>query len=85
MLAGTISMSRGAFALARITATPLMPLAARWHGSAVEIVCGDAIAPGGSERTMAAEAAVWLERYLREFPGEVTKRTIESLNPSPRR
>ena len=79
MLGGTMPVARGAFALARITNAPILPLVARWRGISVEITCGDPIAPSSEEDAMARAMAGWLERYLRESPGEVSLRTLELL------
>lgn len=85
MLGGTISLARGGFALARITGTPIVPLVARWRGSMVEITIADPIPAAPGEEAMAATAARWLERYLREFPGEISLRTLEILRLPPSR
>jgi hypothetical protein len=66
----TTRLARGAFALARMTGSPLVPLAARWRGSRVEIVTGDPIPPA-AEAVMAAAAARWLEGFVRESPEEL--------------
>jgi lauroyl/myristoyl acyltransferase len=79
MFGGTVSFARGAFALARITGTPIVLLAARWRGSRVEVAVSDPIAPEGGEEAMATGAARWLESYLREFPGEMSLRMLEIL------
>jgi lauroyl/myristoyl acyltransferase len=79
MLGGTMPVARGAFALARITNTPILPLVARWRGISVEVTCGDPIAPSSEEEAMAGAMAGWLERYLRESPGEISLRTLELL------
>jgi hypothetical protein len=85
MLGGTISLARGGFALARMSRTPIMPLAARRSGRKVTITCGDPISPTLGEDGMAAAAAQWLGDYLRESPGEVSLRTLEVLRPPPGR
>jgi hypothetical protein len=77
-LGRTLPLARGAFALARLTGAPLVPLAARWRGGRIEIVLGEALAPAvpaGSapetwESALAAAAAGWLERYLLQEPAE---------------
>jgi hypothetical protein len=84
MLGGTISLARGGFALARISGTQILPVVARRAGRTVVIVCGDPIPPG-PEEAMAAAAAAWLGHYLREFPGEISLRTLEVLRPPPGR
>jgi hypothetical protein len=78
MFGGTATLARGPFALARITDTPIVLLVGRWRGNSVEVTCGEPLVPG-DETTMAAAAAAWLEAYLREFPGEVSARTLEIL------
>ena len=74
-LGHTIRLGRGAFALARITGAPLIPLVARWRGTSIEPVIGEPIRPGGAstdiERDLATAAVRWLERYLLESPGEI--------------
>jgi lauroyl/myristoyl acyltransferase len=72
VLGGTLRMARGAFALARITQTPIVPLVSRWRGSAMEFTVGDPIAPGPDEAAMAEAAGRWIDGYLRERPGELT-------------
>lgn len=71
LLGRPISVSRGAFALSRLAQAPLLPVAVRWRGAAVEILAGDPIPPAG-EAAMAAELVAWLERYLRRYPGELS-------------
>jgi hypothetical protein len=84
-LGRTIELARGPFAMARLTGAPLVPLAARWRRSGVEIEVGEALAgdPGtGSEameRALAASAAGWLERYLLESPAELGLGLLRSL------
>jgi hypothetical protein len=60
---GTLHLARGAFALARITGAPIVPLVARWRGLWIEIVVGEPLA-GATEEELAVSAARWLERYL---------------------
>jgi hypothetical protein len=83
MLEGMITLSRGAFALARITRTPIVPLVARKCGRKVEIACGEPIPPTQGDEAMAGAAAYWLGEYLREFPGEISLRTLEIFRPLP--
>ncbi|MEA2442974.1 MAG: Bacterial lipid biosynthesis acyltransferase [Thermoleophilales bacterium] len=85
MFGGVVSLARGAFALARITGAPIVPLAARWRGARVEITCGEAIPPEPDDHATAAATARWLEGYLREFPGEISLRTLEILRLPPSR
>lgn len=67
----TISLPSGAFALARLGNAPILPVTARWHGRSIRIVYGDPISPG-PEVEMASRLLQWLERHLRENPGELT-------------
>lgn len=84
-LGGTVALARGPFALARLTGTPIVLLVARWRGLSIEIGLGDAIRPSHDEHVMAAEAAAWLERYLRNFPGELSPHVLNALRLPPRR
>jgi hypothetical protein len=61
----TFFVSSGAFRLARITRTPILPVIAERHGRRMEIVLGAPIAPTG-EAAMAAELAAWLEAVFPE-------------------
>ena len=70
LLGGTIALARGPFALSRLTGAPIVPLAARWRGTAAEVTVGEPIAPSRGEAEAAAATARWLEDYLRRFPGE---------------
>ncbi|HEX9986069.1 MAG TPA: hypothetical protein VGF69_22600 [Thermoanaerobaculia bacterium] len=74
---GTLHLARGAFALARITGAPIVPLAARWRGLWIEIVVGEALS-GATEEELAASAAQWLERYLDGAP--LTRRLRELMS-----
>jgi lauroyl/myristoyl acyltransferase len=63
-------LARGAFALARLTGAPVIPMAPRWRGTRIEVVVGEPI-PAADETAMADAAAAWLERFLRDSPGEL--------------
>ena len=80
-LGGTIALARGPFALARMTAAPIVPIAARWRGSSAEVTLGDPIPPNANEGVTAAATGAWLERYLRRFPGEISSLTLELFRP----
>lgn len=73
-----VRLARGAFALGRLSGCPVVPLAARWRGDGIEIAAGDPIAPG-PEAEMAAAAARWLERFVRESPGEIGTKFVDSF------
>lgn len=81
MLGGTVSLARGAFALARVSGVPIRPLVARWRGTQLELSVGEAISPALGEEAMAAATARWVERYLRERPGEISVFLLERLRP----
>jgi len=79
VLGRTLPLARGAFALARISGTPIVPLVARWRGTAIEVVIGDAIPAVASERDMALAAGAWIDGYLRDRPGEISVFLLERL------
>ena len=81
MLGRSLPLARGAFALARISRTPIVPVVTRWRGTAMEVVVGDPIAPDLGEAGMAAAAGDWIERYLRRMPGEISVFVLERLVP----
>lgn len=62
-----VRLARGAFALARVTGAPVVPVAAYWEGGRAVVVAGEPIAPG-DEAGMAAATAAWLERFIRAHP-----------------
>ena len=72
MLGRRQRLARGAFALARISRTPIVPLAARWRGTAVEVTIGEPVSPDCGEAEMATATARWIDGYLRERPGEIS-------------
>jgi len=74
----TTRLARGAFALARMTGSPLVPIAPRWRGSRVEITVGDPIPPG-EEAAMAAATAGWLERFVRTNPQTLGRLFVDSF------
>lgn len=79
-LGGTLHLARGAFAMARVARVPIVPLVARWDGNAIEFVVGDPLPVSTDERALAMTAASWLERYLRERPGELSYRVLELMS-----
>lgn len=85
LLGGTIRLARGPFALARLSGAPLVPLAARWRGTAVEVVCGEPIAPSDAEAALAAATAGWFDGYLRARPGELSAFLLERITRPPAR
>jgi hypothetical protein len=85
-LGRTLELARGPFALARLADVPIVPLAARWRQGRVEVVLGEALTASG-ETELAAAAALWLESYLLECPGELglgLLRSLLNLQPDPR-
>jgi lauroyl/myristoyl acyltransferase len=85
MLGRKLSLARGAFALARIARAPIVPIVARWRGTAIEVEVGDLIEPSSDEAAMATATAAWIDGYLRGRPGEVSAFMLERLDPPPAR
>jgi hypothetical protein len=81
MLGRSLPLARGAFALARIAPAPIVPIVTRWRGTAMEVTVGDPISPEHGEARMAAATGDWLERYLREMPGEISVFLLELMRP----
>ncbi|MFL5780364.1 MAG: hypothetical protein ACJ760_03545 [Thermoleophilaceae bacterium] len=81
MLGRSMPFARGAFALARLGRAPIVPVASRWRGTAMEVTVGEPIAPDRGEAPAAAALAAWLEGYLVESPGEVSVFLLERLSP----
>jgi lauroyl/myristoyl acyltransferase len=77
---GTLQLARGPFAMARIARVPIVPIVARWDGDEIELIVGDALPVANDETALATSAAQWLERYLRESPGELSQRVFELRN-----
>jgi hypothetical protein len=82
-LGGTLHLARGAFAMARVARVPIVPLVARWDGDEIELLVGDPLPASDDEQQLAASAAQWLERYLRDAPGELSYRIMELMEPPP--
>lgn len=79
-LGRNFELARGPFALARLTGARIVPLAARWCRSEVEVAAGEALAPApASESALAAAAAHWLEIYLLESPCELSLGLLRAL------
>jgi len=74
---GTLQLARGPFAMARIARVPIVPLVARWDGEEIELIVGEALPVDNDETALATAAAQWLEKYLRESPGELSQRVLE--------
>ena len=75
----TLQLARGPFAMARIARVPIVPLVARWDGQEIELIVGEPLPILDDEQALAALAAQWLERYLRESPGELSARILELM------
>jgi lauroyl/myristoyl acyltransferase len=76
---GTLHLAAGAFAMARIARVPIVPIAARWIREEIEIVVGDPLPVSDDEQALATSAVRWLERYLRDSPGELSGRILELM------
>lgn len=72
----TLHLARGPFALSRITGAPIQPIIARWNGTNIEFVIGDAIPSSNDESALAAAAASWLERHLLAHPLDISDRVL---------
>lgn len=81
MLGRSLPLARGAFALARISGVPIVPIVVRWRGTAMAVTIGDRIGPDLGEAGMAAAAGGWLERYLIERPGQIGVFLLDLLRP----
>lgn len=85
-LGRTLELARGPFALARLAGVPIVPLVARWQRGGVQVAVGEALT-SSEETGLAAAAALWLESYLLESPGELGLGLLRSLlspRPDPR-
>lgn len=71
-LGRALRLAPGAFALARWTGAPIIPIAARWRGSEIRVHAGD-------EVKKPEDAAAWLESYLLESPSETTLGLVRML------
>lgn len=78
ILGRDVALAGGAFALARLTGAPLLPVVPRWERGTLRIVAGDRI-PAGDPSVMAAALGAWLEDYLREHPDELTAEVAGAL------
>lgn len=85
MLGGTFPLARGAFALARVTGAPVVPLVAHWQRTELDFSVGDPIPPELGEEAMAAATARWFEDYLLERPGQISVFMLERLRTAERR
>jgi len=79
LLGGSLGMTRGPFALARLTGAPVVPLLARWDGGRARIHAGRPIAAGSDEEGMALAAGRELESYLRAHPSEIDDWLVTGL------
>ena len=68
----TLRVAPGAFALARLTRAPIIPLVAAWKGTEVHV---DTSAPIETPN----DAAAWLERYLLRDPSQLTLGLLRNL------
>ncbi len=78
LLGRSVPLARGAFALARMTGAPIVPVAPAWRGRRVEFEMGDPIS-SPSEQEMASATARWLEGFVRRHPEELGRRFVDSL------
>lgn len=71
-LGHTLRLAPGAFALARWSNAPIVPITARWTADGVRVDAGEPV-------STPEEAAMWLERYLLESPSELTLGLLRML------
>jgi lauroyl/myristoyl acyltransferase len=79
LLGGSLRMTRGPFALARLTGAPIVPLLARWDGGRARIHAGRPVAAARDEEGMALAVARQLERYLGAYPSEIDDWLVTGL------
>jgi lauroyl/myristoyl acyltransferase len=77
----SLQLARGPFAMARIAGVPIAPIVPRWFGNEIELIVGEPIAASDDEQQIAAAAAHWLEKYLREHPAELSQRIVHLMQP----
>jgi hypothetical protein len=78
-LGQTLRLSRGPFALARLTGAPLVPLIARREGHVIAAIAGDPIPAGDDETALAMALGAWLERYLTAHPEDLSVALINAM------
>lgn len=71
-LGRNLPLAPGAFALARLTGAPILPLTARWTNDGIAVATHDPV-------TSADAAAAWLERYLLASPAQITLGLMRNL------
>ena len=64
-----VKLAAGPFVLARLAQAPILPVAAHWRGSRLEIATGPLILPAAEAQTAAAFGA-WIEAHLALYPGD---------------
>jgi lauroyl/myristoyl acyltransferase len=72
-------LTRGPFALARLTGAPIVPLMAQWRGGGAHVFVGRTVEAGPDEQAMALAVTRELERYLLAYPGELTDHLLAGL------
>lgn len=79
LLGHTTTLRRGAFALARMSGVPIVPIFARWTGARATITVGEPIGPSDDEAAMAQAMAQALERHMLDHPAEISAVWLEVL------
>jgi hypothetical protein len=80
LLGRRVDFGRGGFALARLGAARIVPVAAVWEGSRVRVVCGSPVA--GSADAPAAVSS-WFEALLRRSPRQLSLGLLRRLLEGP--
>ena len=85
-----VAFRRGPFMLARVTGAPILPATARWESDgrlAVKLhqplPCPVGMHQRAFEDALAADAARWLDAYMRERPCEIWSYTLANLLGAP--
>lgn len=86
-LGRAVPLACGAFALARLTGVPIVPLAGRQdEDGTVRLELGAPLTFSREqdvERALAAAAAAWYEAYLRKWPGQLWLRSVRWFLDAP--
>jgi len=73
-LGHTLRLAPGAFALAKATRAPMIPIVAQWTRTGISMLSGESLPQPTPEAT-----AAWLESYLLASPSEITLGLVRSL------
>jgi len=78
-----LPLARGAFALARLTRVPIVPIVATWTRYGVSFAASEPLPTSDSEEALASSAAAWLEAFLLANPSQISLGLLRTLlNPA---